>query len=133
MKTTTLILAIILCSFTTALKAQQVMGALDGKSFTIELMKDGKFDSKETLVFEKGMVDPLDCHQYGFTSATYQAKNAAGLTTWAASCKSDKEGTMSWQGKVTGDRIEGTVVWSKDGQSRVNYTYTGVVIMPIVK
>ncbi|MCY7409650.1 MAG: hypothetical protein LH473_05200 [Chitinophagales bacterium] len=133
MKTLTLIFTFTLILSFTAIKAQQIVGALDGKSFAIELMKDGKLDSKETLVFEKGMVDPLDCHQYGFTSTAYQAKNAAGMSTWAAYCKSDKEGTMSWQGKVTGDRIEGTVVWSKDGQSRINYTYSGVLIKPAVK
>lgn len=111
-----------------AVRAQQAQSMLDGKKFSIELMKGGTLDSKETIVFDKGMMDPLDCHQYGFTAAQYQAKNSGTTYTWRAISKSDKEGTMAWQGTITGDKIEGKVSWTKEGQAAINYTFKGTAI-----
>lgn len=108
-----------------AVHAQQTQNLLDGKKFSIELMKDGTLDSKETLVFDQGMMDPLNCHQYGFIAAKYEGKNSAGMFTWRCVSKSDKEGTMAWQGKITGDKIEGNVSWTKEGQAPINYTFKG--------
>ena len=108
-----------------AVRAQQTQSLPDGKRFSIELMKGGTLDSKETIVFDKGMMDPLDCHQYGFTAAKYEGKNSGEMYTWRAVSKSDKEGTMAWQGKITGDKIEGNVSWTKEGQAPVNYTFKG--------
>ena len=108
-----------------AVQAQQTQGLLDGKKFSIQLMKGGTLDSKETIVFDQGMMDPLDCHQYGFTAAKYEGKNSNGMFTWRSVSKSDKEGTMSWQGEITGDKIEGNVSWTKEGQAPINYTFKG--------
>jgi hypothetical protein len=108
-----------------AVHAQQIQGLLDGKKFSIQMMKGGALDSKETIVFDQGMMDPLDCHQYGFTAAKYEVKNSGGMYTWHVITKSDKEGTMSWQGKITGDNIEGNVSWTKEGQAPINYTFKG--------
>lgn len=106
--------------------AQQTQSILDGKKFSIEMMKDGALDSKETLVFEKGSMDPLQCHQYGFTAAAYQAKNTAEAYTFKVITKSEKEGTMAWQGKITGDKIVGMVTWTKAGQDAIHYTFKGI-------
>lgn len=109
-------------------KAQDVSHALDGRKYAIEIFKDNKLDSKETLVFEKGMMDPLDCHQYGFSATPYQAKNVSGRVTFATYSKSETEGNMGWQGTVSGDKIEGSLVWSKEGQERISYTFLGTLI-----
>jgi hypothetical protein len=111
--------------FVIAVHAQQTQNILDGKKFTIELMKGATLDSKETIVFDNGMMDPLDCHQYGFTAAKYEGKNSGGMYTWRVVSKSDKEGTMAWQGKITGDKIGGSVSWTKEGQAAINYTFKG--------
>jgi len=103
--------------------AQQ--SGLDGRQFKILLATTGTADTKETLVFDNGMMDPLDCHQWGFTATAYQAKNAAGMSTFRVICKTEKEGTMSWEGKVTGDTIEGSVSWKKEGQAPIYYTFKG--------
>jgi len=113
--------------------AQQTQNLLDGKKFTIQLMQGDKMDSKETIVFDNGMMDPLDCHQYGFTAANYQAKNSGDMLTWVARSKSEKEGTMAWQGKIRGDQIEGSVSWTKPGQATINYTFKGTAVKPVVK
>lgn len=111
--------------FSVFASAQSSQGVLDGRTFAIELFTGDKLDSKETLVFDKGLMDPLDCHQYGFTASVCQAKKSGDLFTFRVVCKSEKEGTMAWQGKVTGANIEGTVVWSKASQSDINYTFSG--------
>lgn len=105
--------------------SQMVQNPLDGKTFAIELSLNGKVDSKETLVFDKGMMDPLDCHQWGFSASACQAKQSGSMYTFRVISKSEKEGTMAWEGKVTGNSIEGTVVWTKTGQDNINYTFNG--------
>ena len=121
---TTILLAFLIFTASRSF-AQMVQNVLDGRTFAIERSVNGKVDSKETLVFDKGMMDPLDCHQWGFTAATCQAKQSGQMATFRVVCKSEKEGTMAWQGKVTGEVIEGSVVWSKEGQDAINYTFTG--------
>lgn len=113
---------------TITIHAQQAQGLLDGKKFTVQLMQGDKMDSKETIVFANGTMDPLDCHQYGFTATSYQAKNTAGMLTWVCITKSDKEGTMAWQGKISGDQIDGSVSWTKPGQAVINYTFKGTIV-----
>jgi hypothetical protein len=109
------------------LHAQQSKNMLDGKTFSIQLMKAGTVDSKESLVFENGKMDPLQCHQYGFSATAYQGKNQAGLYTFKTVSLSEKEGTMTWQGKINGDQIDGTVVWTKKGQEPIQYTFKGTL------
>jgi hypothetical protein len=117
--------AFVIAITTQGVFAQQAAGLLDGRRFHIEIMKDGVLDSKERLVFADHQMDPLDCHQWGFTAAAYQAKNSGEMKTFSSVCRSEKEGTMAWQGKVKGQEIEGTMVWSKQGQATYNYTFKG--------
>ena len=119
--------------FAITIHAQQSQGILDGKKFSIQLMQGDKPDAKEAIVFDNGMMDPLDCHQYGFTATAYQAKNSGNMLTWVCITKSEKEGTMAWQGKITGDQIDGSVSWSKAGQATINYTFKGTAIKAVAK
>ena len=119
------LIAVLMLMFVITLHAQQTQGLLDGKKFSIELRKDGTPDATMTLVFDKGMMDALQYHAHGFSAATYQAKTAGGLQTFRVVCKSDKEGTMTWGGTIKDDQIEGTIVWTKEGQDAVRYTFKG--------
>ena len=123
MKTKIFCTILLVISYAASFAQQQHQ--LDGKQYKIDMAVNGKHDSDETIVFSSGMMDPLDCHQYGFTAANYQAKVASGMTTWMSISTSEKEGKMAWQGKITGDKIEGSVVWTKDGQDPITYTFTG--------
>jgi len=40
-------------------------------------------------------------------------------------CQSEKEGEMLWNGKVTGNHIQGKTVWKKTGQKDITYEFTG--------
>jgi hypothetical protein len=96
--------------------------ALDGKAYTVEMGEKGKSDAKpETLDFKAGKFHSDACDQYGFTAAPYSAKGGE----WQADTSSAKEGKMRWKGKVQGDAISGTAVWSKPGQKDIEYWFKG--------
>ncbi len=38
---------------------------------------------------------------------------------------SEKEGRMDWEGQVSGTAISGKMVWKKDGQDDIHYTFQG--------
>ena len=99
---------------------------LDGKRFSGETGKKGdeKGDAEE-FVFEKGTFDPLGCHPWGFGAAPYTAKRIAGIVQFESTTVSAKEGKMAWTGRVRGDRIEGTMVWTKEGQAPAEYWFRG--------
>ena len=108
--------------------AQERQSALDGRKYKVDLMKDGKTESVETLIFNKSMLQTPDCAKYGFTEGTAYVKTTQDYYTWSSTLKSDKEGAMAWQGSVKGDNIEGTCIWRKAGQQSTSYTFKGTAI-----
>jgi hypothetical protein len=103
------------------------VGLLDGKSFSGELGEKGKAKGdKDEFIFKAGTFRSSACDAYGFKEAAYTASRAGDIVSFAAVTRSDKEGTMSWKGKVTGDRLEGTVVWKK-GDRPTEYWFKGTI------
>jgi hypothetical protein len=99
-------------------------GLLDGKSFAGETGEKGKDKGDpESFVFRDGHFDPLQCHPYGFGAAPYTASVAGDAVSFAAETVSAKEGRMRWTGTVRGDALEGTMVWSKEGQKPGEYWF----------
>src|SRR5215510_6207282 len=85
--------------------------ALDGKKFKIDLMKDEKTVSSETLIFSNSMLQTPDRAQ--FKEAVAYTKPTDNYYTWAATLSSEKDGVMAWQGSVKGNTIEGKCIWRK--------------------
>jgi hypothetical protein len=101
-------------------------GYLDGRTFTGETGEKGKAKGNpETFVFKDKTFDPLDCHRYGFSAAPYTTREEGGRVRFEAETKSDKEGSMRWQGAVQGDTLAGTMVWTKAGQKPIEYWFKG--------
>ena len=101
--------------------------SLDGKSFSIKIKEYGK-DGEATddeLIFKDGKFFSTDCEQYGFTPAIYESKSKGDVIKFESTLTSEKEGKAEWEGKVKGDSIEGTFIWSKEGQDLFIYTYEG--------
>ncbi len=101
--------------------------SLDVKSFSIKINEHGK-DSEATddeLIFKDGTFFSSDCEQYGFSPAKYESKSKDDVTMFKSTLTSEKEGKAEWEGKVKGDNIEGTFIWSKEGQDPIVYTYKG--------
>lgn len=121
-------LALVLIS-APARSADAAKGALDGKSYTIDMTKTGDAKAeKDDLIFKDGTFRSTGCDTYGFTAVAYQTKAGAdGAMEFMATATSAKEGKMEWKGMVKGDAVEGTAVWTKEGQPAENYTYKGAV------
>lgn len=107
---------------------QAAAGILDGKSFTGEMMQAGKkTGEKDEFVFAEGKFRSTGCDQYGFTAVSYTATTKAGVTTFTSEATSETDGKMAWKGTVKGDTIEGTAVWTKEGQTPTQYHFKGML------
>ena len=103
-------------------------GALDGKTFVAESGEKGKPAGleNETIHFANGKFHSVACDAYGFGDGAYTATAAPdGSVRWTAETSSPKEGKISWKGTVTGDKIDGTYVWTKTGQAPIEYWLKG--------
>ena len=101
--------------------------SLDSKTFSVKINEHGK-DGEATddeIMFKDGTFFSKDCEQYGFGSAPYEYRTKDGITLFITSSKSEKEGEIQWEGKVEGDKISGTMIWSKPGQDPIFYKYGG--------
>lgn len=96
------------------LSAEPVPGALDGMVFvsTIEVEEyDRPFDDRMT--FTDGTMFSEECQRAcDFGAWDYQARVEGDAIAFVAdmSC-SDAPQSVRWEGRVTGDRIEGTAHW----------------------
>ncbi len=125
-KTGVLFLVGILLCFSAPARLAAQTGALDGKTFSGELIKKGKSKGdKDEYVFRDGKFRSTACDQWGFSEAPYTATVTGETTTFDATTESAKWGTMTWHGSVIGDRLEGTVVWSKKGKVKGEYVLRG--------
>jgi len=104
--------------------AQAQGGVLDGKTFAGEMGEAGKDKGdKDELIFKDGKFSSAACEQYGFGDAPYTATVSGDTTTFEAETVSAKEGKMKWSGTVTGDKLEGTLTWYKEGQAPAEYWF----------
>jgi len=101
--------------------------SLDGKTFSVKINEHGKDGEvrNDTITFKDGTFLSTDCEQYGFGAAPYEHRSNDGVTLFITSTKSEKEGEIQWEGKVEGDKISGTMIWSKPGQEAIFYKYKG--------
>ena len=115
---------VLVFSIAAPLPAPAQGGALDGKTFAGDMAEKGKAKvDKDELVFKDGKFSSVACESYGFGEAAYTTTVSGGATTFEAETVSAKEGKMKWSGTVTGDKLEGTATWYKDGQAPVEYWY----------
>lgn len=84
--------------------------ALDGKTFTVKLMKgDAKGGDTDTLTFKNGMFDSSACHQYGFGESGYTAKAEGAKVAFEVNATSKTNDKQVWSGTVDGATIQGTM------------------------
>lgn len=104
--------------------------SIDGKKFTVLTMESGKPETAalETITFNNGMFDNEGCHIYGFGNGKYMATKNGDNYSFEATTTSPKEGTMKWKGMVMGDVLHGEMVWHKDGQADIHYTFNSADI-----
>ena len=98
-------------------------GTLDGKTFTGQMGEVGKPSGQpDDFVFHNGKFTSSLCAQFGYKGAPYLSKAEGDKVKFQLQCKSDKNGgTMTWDGVVKGDQIEGTSVTSENGQASMSW------------
>ncbi|QSP94206.1 hypothetical protein LPB19_13550 [Marinobacter salinisoli] len=116
------------CLWLSVASAQE--GLLDGASFAgvlREVQKTSGGDA-DRLLFRNGRLFSEACRQYGFEEASYRAFRDNGLVHFEATSISPAHGTMTWKGIRDGNRIEASVVWTKERwywDTRREYLFTG--------
>ena len=101
-------------------------GALDGRAFAVSLkVVEGQAkETPDTLTFREGTFDSSACQPLGFGAAVYTATQDGEAVTFDATSTSATHGTNVWSGRVEGDRISGTLDWTKDGKT-IRYGFEG--------
>jgi hypothetical protein len=108
--------------------------ALDGKTYVIEIFKDGK-DKKwndDDIKFNQGKFKSAVFGDWGFTSAAPYNLTTIDSTSekkiYSFDCETkptDKNEIMVWNGTITGDDIEGTCEVQKNGKTTKSFTFSG--------
>ncbi|MBZ2169916.1 MULTISPECIES: hypothetical protein [Marinobacter] len=124
-----LLVVCIACFWGSSSAGQEAL--LDGASFAgvlWELTASYEGDA-DWLVFSDGRLVSQACQDYGFEGAEYRAFREDGLVHFEATAVSPKHGTMVWKGIRNGNRIEASVVWTKERwywwDLRREYLFTG--------
>lgn len=88
---------------------------LDGRTYTGQNGSKGKpADHDDEFIFSNGMFRSTSCDAYGFESGPYQTEVVDGVIYFKATTKSPSHGQMVWEGKVDGESIDGTFLWTKE-------------------
>ena len=116
-------------TFVSLAYASLVGGPMDGTSWAVKVKPDTIFSlsHRGTLIFKKGRLSADGYIASGFSPAIYSAQPVQGDldTVWSASLSDARNGVVSWNGFVRGDRIEGVAIWwTKDGKPK-RFTFKG--------
>lgn len=99
---------------------------LDGKTFQVRVVDPQGKEDTDTLLFRDGTFRSTACDRYGFTAAPYTVEvRPDGAMAFKSDSRSPSEGRNQWEGRVLGDRVEGSFTWTKEGQAPVKYTFDG--------
>ena len=106
----------------TPLAQEQVLGevavsshALDENTYFGQNGSKGKpADHDDEFIFKEGMFRSTSCDKYGFTEGRYETTETDGIIYFKAMTASPSHGQMFWEGKVDGDSLDGTFVWTKE-------------------
>jgi len=107
-------------------------GPLDGKTFIVEIFKDGKkkpMDPDEFKFAAAKFKSKFFAEQWGFKQGLYQitsidSTNAAvKIYSWTAETISDIKEVTTWKGTINGEDLEGTSEMV-DEKGKIQYTFT---------
>lgn len=87
---------------------------LDGKSyFGLVGSKGEEADGEDGLIFKNGTLFSPYCAEWGFGEGVYSARVDGNTIYFEADTISAKHGKITWKGKIVGDRIDSTYIWTK--------------------
>lgn len=110
-------------------------GPLDGKTFIIEMFKNGKKKPMEPdeFKFTSGKFkSKFFGEQWGFKQGPYKINSidstnaTAKIYSWTAETVSDIKEVTTWKGTINGEDLEGTSeMVDEKGKSEYTFTFTG--------
>jgi hypothetical protein len=105
--------------------------ALDGSSWKVKVRPDaaaraaGEKDFDDRLIFAGGELRSTACEPNGFAASAYAVETETEGLAFETRQESPKEGTSLWRGQVRGERIHGTMRWTKPDGSVLSYAFDG--------
>ena len=101
-----------------ALSAQSIPSTndfLDGLQFKAGIVKeDGSGNALgDTLIFSNGQFSSVVCKRYNFTASPYWVRTEGETIHFLAELNSPTDGKMVWKGTVTGNKLKGTMRWTR--------------------
>jgi hypothetical protein len=90
---------------------------LDGRRFEGVVLERGKTSGDaDTLIFEAGRFRSTACDRYGYGDGPYRSIACEGGLRFEAETESAQYGKLRWSGRVSGERLDGTLVMVRDGK-----------------
>jgi hypothetical protein len=87
---------------------------LDGKSYIGVVGTKGKAaDGEDGLDFRDGNLFSPYCAEWGFGEGVYTARVEGNVIYFEAETTSAKHGKITYKGKVEGNKIDSTYIWTK--------------------
>ncbi|MGP8214290.1 MAG: hypothetical protein ACLQQ4_01870 [Bacteroidia bacterium] len=114
-------------------QAKKKSGKLDKKTYTCVITPAGKKKSlPDEIKFSGGIFQCKELTDAGFKPSEYEATVDTVAfpheTSFTCEAKDDKDNTFTWEGKVTGDDIEGSATLTdKKGKTKKSLTFTGTL------
>lgn len=106
-------------SGTNASRPAATAGVLDGRQFEAGIVRAGadrsgrKAPLVDRLIFRNGKFSSEVCRRYNFKDAPYWIRREGDRVHFLVELKSPTDGVMVWKGTVRGDKLEGTMRWTK--------------------
>ena len=110
-----------------AATATKVSGPLDGMYFEGMVGAAGNPDGGNDIAnFYDGMFTTSYLRGQGFRPATYTVQVADSITTFHAEWTDANLGTLSWDGKISGDSLTSTGIYAPLTGDSIKYWWDGV-------
>ncbi len=101
---------------------------LDGSAWKVRVRARTlfSFPREDTLVFERGRFTSARYLTSGYLPSGYSASDTPGDgSRFEASLMRGDGSTVEWVGEVRGERMKGTVVWTRVGARPKKYSFRG--------
>lgn len=106
------------------LGGQAMAGDLDGTTWKIR-EKGIMFWRTDTLKFDNGQFTSVECVPHGFNASAYNSTKDSNKVMWSIAQTNGKGEKMDWKGTTTGDRVEGSFVWTKTNGKTMTCSWKG--------
>ncbi len=91
-----------------------ILGALEGRTFSVDTGKDGKpAGGKDVVRFNDGLMSTVLCIRFGFQPAPYTVRVEGTKVHFHSEMISPKQGELVFRGHIEGDQLFAEAEWSQ--------------------